>query len=486
MRSGQPRPFFELPGAPGRRLLLISYHFPPGRSAGALRWQKMARHFGARGWHLDVVTLDPSCLAGEDVNRLADLPEGIRVYGVPERPALAERVQTRVGRAVRAGRSLMRRGAPGGEMGNGGPSRPAPGMIPTAELSWVIRSPRELQRMWNTWAFMSGLKGWGRRVEALAARVLDPAVHQAILTCGPPHIEHDTGRRLAGRTGLPLIMDYRDGWSSGRNLPEPMATRLWLHIHERDERRAISAAALIVANTELLRQTLQTDFPDVADRVITITNGYDEEHPPQPRPAGGPFLIAYAGSIYLDRDPRPLFRAAARVVSELDLDPSSFRIEFMGQADSYGGVSTARLAQDVGLEGFFAAHPGGSHDEMRAFLSRAPMLVSLPQDVAAAIPSKIFEYMQYDAWLLVFARPGTAPHALLQGTPADVVDPDDQEGLVHALRGRVEQHLRGERPVRLAADERFSRRYQADLLVDALEATVARAPGRVAEQRAEG
>ena len=111
---------------------------------------------------------------------------------------------------------------------------------------------------------------------------------------------------------------------------------------------------------------------------------------------------------------------------------------------------------------------------MRAFLARAPLLVSLPQDASAAVPSKIFEYMQYDAWLLVFAKPGTAPAVLLRDTAADVVDPDDEERLVRVLRDRVLQHRRGETPPRLAADPRFSRRYQAGLLVDALERTIGR------------
>src|SRR5262249_5100160 len=37
------------------RLLLVSYHFPPDRAVGALRWRKFARYAAERGWALDVI-----------------------------------------------------------------------------------------------------------------------------------------------------------------------------------------------------------------------------------------------------------------------------------------------------------------------------------------------------------------------------------------------------------------------------------------------
>ena len=83
---GRAVPFLENPGAPGpseARLLLISYHFPPAQTVGALRWEKFSDYAAERGWAMDVVTLDPASLKAPDRRRLAALPPGIRVYGVP-------------------------------------------------------------------------------------------------------------------------------------------------------------------------------------------------------------------------------------------------------------------------------------------------------------------------------------------------------------------------------------------------------------------
>src|SRR5262245_56293861 len=85
--SMTPRPFFGSSqglGPAGPRLVLISYHFLPAQTAGALRWEKLCHYASERGWAMDVVTLDPSSLSILDTSRMATLPPGIRVYGIAD------------------------------------------------------------------------------------------------------------------------------------------------------------------------------------------------------------------------------------------------------------------------------------------------------------------------------------------------------------------------------------------------------------------
>ena len=96
------------------------------------------------------------------------------------------------------------------------------------------------------------------------------------------------------------------------------------------------------------------------------------------------------------------------------------------------------------------------------------MLVSLPQDSHLAIPSKVFEYMRYEAFMLALAEPQSATAQLLRDTPADVVRPDDVEALADVLRRRYLEHREGRRPQRIASDRRFSRRAQAERLFAAI------------------
>jgi len=202
--------------------------------------------------------------------------------------------------------------------------------------------------------------------------------------------------------------------------------------------------------------------------MITAMNGTDPEELPPPR-FGHRFTLAFAGTIYVDRDPRPLLRAARRVIRELQLTPADFGIDFIGNAGAYGGVPVNRMAAEEGIADYVTVGGRLPRREALDFLAGAQMLVSLPQDGTMQIPAKIFEYLNYPAWLLAFAEPDSAPDLLLRGTGADVLPLGDEERTASAIRERYLQYRQGERPPTLNADGRFSRETQARVLLDALE-----------------
>ena len=482
----QPRPFFEsVPGAApaGRRLLLISYVFPPTQASGSLRWQKLSQYLAERDWFVDVITLDPSCVPSPDSDRLGDLPRGTRVFGVPS-PAL--RIEQGISSAWQSYRRLRSRNAGGGmpasmtRADHGLPGTAASratdrsGSVGRRDVRWGLRSSRGLIRAYSAWLHYARDGRWARDAAALALRVFEPGVHEAVASSGPPHMTHEAGRRLSRTTGLPFIMDMRDAWSLAERLDEDVASPLWLKLAAHHERRAVAQAAVIVTNTEPFRRAMCRTHPAMSDRVITVMNGSDEGPVPASR-AGTRFLLAYAGAIYLDRDPRVLFRAAARVIGELNLTPADFGIAFIGGVNRYGRVPVTQIAEEEGLLGFVSIGPSRPHREALEFLAEATMLVSLPQDSDLAIPAKIFEYMRFDAWILALATAESATGLLLRESGADVVAPHDVERMTAVLRERVLQHRQGIRPARIATNGRYSRRGQAEVLLNAIASCATRA-----------
>lgn len=479
------RPFFgEREVDPTRpRLLLLSYHFPPGEATGALRWQKMARFAAERGWAIDAVTVHPSSLASTDEGRLRELPNGTRVFGVREPSLLVDRVEDRLWRMMRGVRERRVTAAPGAAVatsrsfartigkGSGATAGPRPESLAPDEIRWWPGDGRGLRRSWAAWRLVARDAAWARAARRAAEAVFDERLHRAVVSCGPPHMVHVAASAVAQAGRVPHVMDLRDPWSARCRLPEAYASPLWFQLARRHEAPTVARAALVVANTDAVRDAMRASVSAATPRFVTVTNGYDEE--PIPSGATGRrFVIAYAGGIYLDRDPRPLLRGAARVVRELRLEPDDFGIEMIGAAGGYCGTSLAEMAEEEGLQGFVQTGPRRPRHEAIAFLAGARMLVSLPQDSPFAIPSKVFEYMQFDAWMLVLADPGSPVERLLRGSAADVAAPNDVDAIALVIRRRYEEHARGERPRRLAQDERFSRRYQAGLLFDALDGIV--------------
>ncbi|HET7457252.1 MAG TPA: glycosyltransferase [Gemmatimonadaceae bacterium] len=477
--DGGPRPFHVVPpvGAPSaRRLLLISQHFPPSHSVGALRWQMLAGYAAERGWGLDVVTLEPEAhVEGVDLARLADLPPDVRIYAVPERQPAVARLVTAAWHAV--GRRVVRRGpvaeAPSGAAAPRAATPPRQKASSMAGRSFsraeIVARPwtkRDAIRAYLAWLEYARTGGWAKAAAGLAERVVRPGVHRAVVSSGPPHMAHEAARAVAERTGLPLVLDFRDPWSLAERLPESISSRLWYRLAERYERAALERAALIVANTEAASRALRARYPSVASRIVTVMNGADEQPMPKRSTADGPFVVAYAGTIYLDRDPLPLFRAAARVVRELALTPAQFAVRFLGDAEGFDVIGAAK---EAGIGGFVTLAPPRPRAEALRFLADATLLVSLPQDSAMAVPAKIFEYVQFDAWVLALADRDSATELVLRDSGADVVAARDEDGIAAVLRARYQEFARGVRPAAINRTGRFSRRAQADVLLAALD-----------------
>lgn len=469
------------PGRSRRRLIVVSYHFPPDPAVGALRWARMSIHAAERGWGIDVIARgDPAARPSRSEDRrLAELPADIRVFNVPDPPLLVQRAEDVAAGVVRqlAGRSRTLRP----DSSRSGPA--GAGTVPSGS-DWVPRdqvppvdpSPRALLRAYWAWTDHARTARWARRAALVARRMMIPGVHQAVVTSGPPHMVHDAGRLIAGDSGVPFVMDMRDPWAAAEQLAASFASPAWLALAARFERRAVDAAALIVANTPTAADQLRAAYPDRRGDVVTVLNGFDETPIPPSRHSSR-FVVAHAGTLYLDRDPQGLFRAAGRMIRELGLTPADFGLSFIGELQAVGGFPVREAARREGIEEFVSTGPPRPYAQAMAFLAEATMLVTMSGSSMAAIPAKTFECMRFDAWLLALSAPGSATARLLDGTTADVAAPGDVDAIAAALRRRYLEFRAGTRPVRIATDQRFSRRHQAELMLDALEARLGAAPG---------
>jgi hypothetical protein len=140
----------------------------------------------------------------------------------------------------------------------------------------------------------------------------------------------------------------------------------------------------------------------------------------------------------------------------------------MGDA-AYGGVPLATIARESGLGDYFEALPMRPRAEALEMLRAAAMVVVLPQQHVHSIPGKVFEYVQLQAWLLVLSETGTATELVLRHSGADVVAPDDVDGLRRVIVRRYRDRQAGARPVPINSNGRFDRGRQAALLLDALD-----------------
>jgi hypothetical protein len=443
-------------GEPRRRLLLVSYHFPPDPAVGGLRWQQLTKYFVERGWTVDVIARDLAKVAARDEARMRGLPPEVRVVSAPESdPWLRRSEQAALAFVRRFRRRSGTTSSNGPRTGGGsGHGRRKPLVYAHAALVEIARE-----------------KAWSDAAANLGTAMSKQASYDIVVSSGPPHMAHDAARLIATAAGVPLVIDLRDPWSAFERNPGDTKSPLWFAAARYYERRAVRAAALIVMNTDSSRDEMRRRYPSCAKRIIAVANGSDDGPLPVVSRSER-FTIRFAGTIYLDRDPRLVFRAAATVVRRHGLTPQNFAIEFIGEADEFKGQSVRAIAEEEEIADFVSISGLQPRDAAMRFLAGASMLLSLPQHADLCVPAKIFEYVRFDAWLLILATERSATAQVLRGTAADVVDPSDVERMATVIEQRYLQHARGERPVAVGHAGRFDRARQAEILLESVEAIV--------------
>lgn len=439
----------DLPVTKGKALL-VSTAFPPSAEAGSARWEGFAPFLSASGWALDVVMEHPETLPLVDPKRCEGLPDGLRVVGVPRRiPSWFRSI-------VRFNQML----------------RPA-GTAPASVTDSTVAAPRTAAR--KDTGFRSQLitqanaqrdRRWIANAAAAGRRLLD-AEHRVVISSGPPHSAHVAAHRLARAAGLPHVVDLRDPWAPLAELTDVTH----FDVSVRYESATLRAARLIIANTGLMRDDLARRFPDLQDRIVAIPNGSDlVPLPVPPFVAGEPFVIAHAGALYLDRDPRPLLRAIARLSSEGLIAPDNFRTVFMGGNPVVAGKSLDEWGREYGLGTLLEVRERGTRDEARQLLRSAAVAVAFQGQTTSQIPAKVYEYVSFPAWLLALVGTSSATASLLSGSEALVLAIDDEAGIAAALRTCIAQFRQSGRPAPAGADGRFGRNVQAARLIELLNA----------------
>jgi hypothetical protein len=436
-----------------RRALLITYHFPPDKAAGAQRWDVFTRAAVARGWEVDVIT---AAEPGEA------LPQGVRAFHVPYPRHWLNRASDFV-LALRD-RLTAKRSAAIGEHGAAeeaaravAENRAAAGIdrpvFRREDISWPT-TVTDLRRNLRAVLFYTDILPWMHAASAAAQRLLAQHRYDVVLSSGPPHVSAEAARKAAATAGLPLILDFRDPWSLIDVIDQQCASPTYFKLAGRLERRTVRAARLVVMNTMRAAQTMREAHP-YAD-VIAVPNGFAGPQP-QPRHPADRFIVMFTGTIYLDRDPRPLLSALARLTPELGLSAENFAFRLVGIDLTYGGYTPEQLAEKAGIPpGMVTSHPPMPRAALFEEMTAAALLVNLPQGEKQCVPSKVYEYVHFPAWVLGLELPDSATHDVLTSVGADIAEPHDVETIAALLRARILAYRAGERPAPLAAPDQYS------------------------------
>ncbi|MBM4071698.1 MAG: glycosyltransferase family 4 protein [Planctomycetes bacterium] len=275
-----------------KRVLVLTYHFPPSAATGSYRLLGLARDLPKLGWDVIVVAPPRMPYEPEDAGLGKEVPAETIVISVPY-PKLGQFW-------------LARRLAPDGVW------------LPAA------------------------LRACGQAIARYR-----PA---ALLTSSPPHTVQIGGFALKRMHGLPWIADFRDPWLMHDG--GPLSRKLMTRWHRFWEKRVIGAADRVIANAPNAGYTLRRVFPQHTSKIATVTNGFDPERfeLPPARVAGSAIRLLHSGELYWGRDPRPLLTAIGELQRQCGHDAGRLEMHFQGQVHLSDFDPDAYLRRE-GLEG---------------------------------------------------------------------------------------------------------------------------------------
>ena len=422
-----------------KRVLIISYYWPPTGGSGVQRWVKFAKYLPSEGWQ-------PVIYTPENPEQLA-VDESLAA----EVPAEAEIIKTRIVEPYEIYKKVLRKS---------GHSKEAVEVNPVNAQN---KSFLQKVAMWVRGNFFRPDPRclWiGPSVRFLKKYLQEHPV-DLIVSTGPPQSMHLIGRRLALETGLPWIADFRDPWTKifyFKHLSMTHATERW---HKRMEKKVLDDASVVVAVSPLVQQEFQqmTQTP-----VELITNGFDECDFSSERcceAEGGPdreFCITHTGLFAADGNPTVLWEVLADKCAKDDDFRKALKIKLVGKTDD----SILKALRDAGLEGVvedmgYQPHAVAVEQQRKASLLILPLRKE--PEYKAVLPGKLFEYLASWRPVLGIGQPDGAMSMILNTTKTGVVfDWEDKRSIARFIDLCWKNHLEGHLTVEDADISQFTRR----------------------------
>lgn len=423
-----------------KKVLIISYYWPPSGGSGVQRWLKFSKYLPENGWKPIIYTPKDPQFQLEDRELLLDVPAEAEVWKAPiwEPYALKDRIFGR-GRA--------------------------------GQNAGIIESQRKFKHRVVSWIrgnlFIPDPRVFWVRpsINFLKKRIAEHNIG-VVVTTGPPHSMHLIGLGLKRALDIRWIADFRDPWSEMDVLDQyrlSKSSRKKLKDLERDVLQ--TADVCLTVSTSWSKSFARLG----AKRVKVITNGFDHEDRIEKDKSDGRFIIGHYGLLNHLRNPTVLWDVLSEMCKTDPKFEAQLEIHLAGMVDESVVGTIERhplLKSKLKLLGYL------NHREILKEYSSASVLLLLAFDSESGvgnIPAKVFEYFAAGRPILGFGPAESDSRELIEEVGLGTYHSyqADREALTRDLSEIVD---RGESADELPSIERFSRRQLTKSLVNLFDA----------------
>ena len=436
-----------------KRVLIISYYWPPTGGSGVQRWVKFAKYLPSEGWQPVIYTPENPEQLAVDASLEAEVPSE------------AEIIRTRIIEPYALYKRVLRRS---------GHSKEA------VEVNPVNAQNKSLLQKVAMWVRGNLFRPdprclWIRPSVKFLKKYLKEHPVDLIVSTGPPQSMHLIGMKLAEQTGIPWIADFRDPWTKifyFKHLAMTPATERW---HRKMEKKVLDNATAVVAVSPLVQKEFQemTRTP-----VELVTNGFDECDFPMEKCTGAyggtekDFVITHTGLFAADGNPVVLWDVLSERCQADPIFRKHLKIRLIGKTDE----QIIKALKDRGLGDALEDMGYQPHSIAVQQQSQASLLI-LPlrrePEYKAVLPGKLFEYLASGRPVLGIGQADGAMSMILNETrTGTVLEWEDKAGIEEYVGQCWERHQTGNLSTDGADLTRFTRRSLTRQMADLFDRTI--------------
>lgn len=346
-----------------KKVLVITYYWPPAGGPGVQRWLKFVKYL--RDFGIDPVVYipeNPSYPLVDDSFE-SDIPDDVTIYKHPiwEPYRFASVLSSKKTKRISSG-----------------------------IIQQKNQSVAEQFMLWVRGNFFipDARKYWVKPSIKFLYDVIDKEGISSIITTGPPHSVHLIGHYLKEFKNVTWLADFRDPWTSIGYHKKLKLSRIAENRHKELESLVLNNADKIIVTS----QTTKNEFQQLTRSPIhVITNGYDSVIPENVQ-LDKKFTIAHIGSMLSARNPENFWKVLSELVKEYSAFKDALELRFIGVLSE----DVLKSLKAYGLENHLDIVSYVKHDEAISYQQSAQVLllaeIDAPETIGI-IPGKLFEYM---------------------------------------------------------------------------------------------
>ena len=380
-----------------KKLLIITYYWPPAGGPGVQRWLKFVKY-----------------LPDFNTQPIVYIPEN------PTYPIIDNGLQSEVSeKAIILKKKIVEPYGFASFFGKNKTKKISSGIIPNQKKQSFV----EKTLLWvrgNIFIPDSRFL-WVKPSVNYLKKYIEENKIDTIVTSGPPHSLHLIGLQLKKELNVKWFADFRDPWTTiGYHKV------LKLSSSAEKKHKALEKEVLTTADTIIVTsKTTKTEFQAITSKPIeVITNGYDVEKVTK-QPLDEKFTLAHIGSFLSERNPRILWKALRELIKENPDFKKDFQLKLIGAVSQevLDTITEFRLNDYVLNLGYVSHQEAVEHQRK----SQVLLLIEInSNDTKSIIPGKLFEYMVSERPIIAVGPEGSDFAEIITSTNTGVFFLNDE------------------------------------------------------------